>query len=284
MNDLLVLTKARITMLVLVTAAVGFVLGSPTGVEMWRLVEMLFGVAVSASGAAALNQVLERDVDARMDRTAGRPVPAGRIRSGTALAIGVGLSLLGVVWLGVRINLLTAMLSAATIVLYLAVYTPLKRRTSLNTHVGAIPGAIPPVMGWTAATGRIEPGAWVLFGVLYLWQFPHFLAIAWMYRHDYARGELPMLPVVDPQGTATGRQMALYALALLPVSLLPTVLGLAGPVYFFGALTAGLVLLAFSLRMAFSLRRENARRLLLTSVAYMPILLVLLLLDRVGGS
>lgn len=284
MNDLLVLTKVRITLLVLVTAGVGFILGSPAGVDAWRLVEVLFGIAVSSGGAAALNQVIERDVDARMDRTAGRPVPAGRIGSGRALAIGLALSALGIAWLGVRINTLTAVLSAATIGLYLAVYTPLKRRTSLNTHVGAVPGAIPPVMGWTAATGRIEPGAWALFGILYLWQFPHFLAIAWMYRHDYARGDLPMLPVVDPEGAATGRQVALYALALLPVSLLPTMLGLAGPVYFFGALAAGLVLLAFSLRMAFARDRLTARRLLMASVTYLPTLLVLLVIDRVRAG
>lgn len=283
MNDYLILTKARITGLVLVTTTVGFVLASSQSVDLSRLAVLLVGVALATGGSAALNQYLEHEIDARMRRTESRPLPAGRMALGHGLAVGVLLSAAGVVWLVAGVNPLTGLLALASSLLYLAVYTPLKTRTPLNTLVGAVPGAIPPVMGWTAVTGGIDAGAWALFGILYLWQFPHFLAIAWMYRDDYARARLPMLPVVDPDGGSTGRQVALYSLALLPVSLIPTLLGLAGPVYFFGALVAGLVFLGFGLAMTVSRERASARRLLLASVTYLPILLILLLVDRVGG-
>jgi protoheme IX farnesyltransferase len=274
MNDYLILTKARITGLVLVTTTVGFVLASSQSVDLGRLAVLLVGVALATGGSAA----------ARMRRTESRPLPAGRMGRCHGLAVGVVLSVVGVIWLVVRINPLTGLLALASSLLYLMVYTPLKTRTPLNTLVGAVPGAIPPVMGWTAVTGSIDVAAWALFGILYLWQFPHFLAIAWMYRDDYARARLPMLPVVDPDGGSTGRQVALYSLALLPVSLIPTVLGLAGSVYFFGALVAGLIFLGFGLAMTVNRGRASARRLLLASVTYLPILLVLLLVDRAGGS
>ncbi len=283
MNDYLILTKARITGLVLVTTTVGFVLASSQSVDLGRLVVLLVGVALATGGSAALNQYLEHEIDARMRRTESRPLPAGRMTLSRGLAVGVVLSVVGVIWLVVRINPLTGLLALASSLLYLTVYTPLKTRTPLNTLVGAVPGAIPPVMGWTAVTGRIDVAAWALFGILYLWQFPHFLAIAWMYRDDYARARLPMLPVVDPDGGSTGRQVVLYSLALLPVSLIPTVLGLAGSVYFFGALVAGLVFLGFGLAMTVNRGRASARRLLLASVTYLPILLVLLLVDRASG-
>jgi protoheme IX farnesyltransferase len=282
-NDYLILTKARITGLVLVTTTVGFVLASSQSVDLGRLVVLLVGVALATGGSAALNQYLEHEIDARMRRTESRPLPAGRMTLSRGLAVGVVLSVVGVIWLVVRINPLTGLLALASSLLYLTVYTPLKTRTPLNTLVGAVPGAIPPVMGWTAVTGRIDVAAWALFGILYLWQFPHFLAIAWMYRDDYARARLPMLPVVDPDGGSTGRQVVLYSLALLPVSLIPTVLGLAGSVYFFGALVAGLVFLGFGLAMTVNRGRASARRLLLASVTYLPILLVLLLVDRASG-
>ncbi|MGH7589544.1 MAG: heme o synthase [Gemmatimonadota bacterium] len=281
MNDWLVLTKARITALVLVTAAAGYVLGAPR-VELGTLVWLLVGVGLASGGAAALNQVYERDADARMTRTASRPVPAGRISPARGLAVGLLLSAGGVGWLVIGINTLTGFLALLTIVLYIAVYTPLKPRTSLNTLVGAIPGAIPPVIGWTAATGSIGLGGWALFSILFLWQLPHFLAIAWLFRDDYARGGFPMLPVVDPAGGSTGRQAALYALALIPVSLTPTLLGLTGGVYFFGALALGVAFLACGLGMAMDRGRKSARRLLLASVTYLPILLALLVLDRVA--
>jgi protoheme IX farnesyltransferase len=280
-NDWLVLTKARITALVLVTAAAGYVLGAPR-VELGILVWLLVGVGLASGGAAALNQVYERDADARMTRTASRPVPAGRISPARGLAAGLLLSAGGVGWLVIGINALTGFLALLTIVLYIAVYTPLKARTSLNTLVGAIPGAIPPVIGWTAATGSIGLGGWALFSILFLWQLPHFLAIAWLFRDDYARGGFPMLPVVDPAGGSTGRQATLYALALIPVSLTPTLLGLTGGVYFFGALALGVAFLACGLAMAMDRGRKSARRLLLASVTYLPILLALLVLDRVA--
>ena len=281
MNDWLVLTKARITAMVLVTTAAGYVLGAPT-VELGTLVWLLVGVGLASGGAAALNQVYERDADARMIRTASRPVPAGRISPARGLAAGLFLSAGGVGWLVFGINPLTGFLALLTVVLYIAVYTPLKPRTSLNTLVGAIPGAIPPVIGWTAATGSIGLGGWALFCILFLWQLPHFLAIAWLFRDDYARGGFPMLPVVDPAGGSTGRQATLYALALIPVSLTPTLLGLTGGVYFFGALALGVAFLACGLGMAMDHGRKGARRLLLASVTYLPILLALLVLDRVA--
>lgn len=281
MNDWLILTKARITGLVLVTAATGYVLGAPA-IDVGTLGSLLLGVALASAGAAALNQVYEREADARMTRTASRPVPAGRISPARGLAAGLLLSAAGVAWLAVALNALTGFLALLTIVLYIAVYTPLKPRTSLNTLVGAIPGAIPPVIGWTAATGSVDLGGWALFSILFLWQLPHFLAIAWMFRDDYARGGFPMLPVVDPGGGSTGRQAALYALALIPVSLTPTLLGLTGGLYFFGALALGLVFLACGLGMAMDRGRKGARRLLLASVTYLPLLLALLVLDRVA--
>jgi protoheme IX farnesyltransferase len=218
-----------------------------------------------------------------MTRTASRPVPAGRISPARGLAAGLLLSAGGVGWLVIGINALTGFLALLTIVLYIAVYTPLKPRTSLNTLVGAIPGAIPPVIGWTAATGSIGLGGWALFSILFLWQLPHFLAIAWLFRDDYARGGFPMLPVVDPAGGSTGRQATLYALALIPVSLTPTLLGLTGGVYFFGALALGVAFLACGLGMAMDRGQKGARRLLLASVTYLPILLALLVLDRVAS-
>ena len=281
MNEWLVLTKARITAMVLVTTAAGYVLGAPR-VELGTLVWLLVGVGLASGGAAALNQVYERDADARMIRTASRPVPAGRISPARGLAAGLLLSAGGVGWLVFGINPLTGFLALLTVVLYIAVYTPLKPRTSLNTLVGAIPGAIPPVIGWTAATGSIGVGGWALFCILFLWQLPHFLAIAWLFRDDYARGGFPMLPVVDPAGGSTGRQATLYALALIPVSLTPTLLGLTGGVYFFGALALGVAFLACGLGMAMDRGRKGARRLLLASVTYLPILLALLVLDRVA--
>jgi protoheme IX farnesyltransferase len=279
-SDWLVLAKARITALVLVTTAAGYVLGARGGADLTRLALTLLGTALASAGAAALNQVVERRADALMRRTASRPVAAGRITPGMGLTVGLALSAAGVATLASTVNVLTAALGLVTIVLYLGAYTPLKRRTELNTLVGAVPGAIPPVMGWTAATGSVDAGAWALFAILYLWQLPHFLAIAWMYREDYARAGFPMLPVVDPGGESTARQVALATLALVPVSLVPTVLGLAGAIYFFGALALGVGFAAFGLALALRRGRSAARRLLLASVTYLPALFFLLVLDR----
>lgn len=281
MSDYLILTKARITALVLVTAAAGFCLASPDRIDVGQLAALLVGTALASGGAAALNQYLEREADARMTRTASRPIPAGRIPPGRGLALGLTFAAVGVGWLALRVNLLTAGLALATIVLYIVVYTPLKHRTPLNTLVGAVPGAIPPMMGWTAVTGSVGAGAWALFGILFLWQLPHFLAIAWLFRDDYEKGGFPMLPVVDPEGGSTARQVALYTVALIPVSLAPTLLGLAGGVYFFGALALGVAFLGFGLAMALGRGQGGAKRLLLASVTYLPVLLVLLIADRV---
>lgn len=282
MRDWLELTKPRISVLVTITAAVGYCLGSAGPVDLVGLLELVFGTALAAGGAGALNQVVERDVDARMGRTKNRPLPAGRIQVNAAFVFGLALSLAGTAWLSARGNLLTGWLAGATIVLYVGAYTPLKRRSPLNTLVGAVPGALPPVMGWTAAAGTLGPGALALFGILYLWQLPHFLAIAWMFREDYAGAGLKMLPEVDGGGPWTGRLAVLYALALVPVSLAPTLLGLAGGAYFAGALILGVALVAVGLGMVRDRERRSARRLLLASVTYLPLLLVLLVLDRVA--
>jgi protoheme IX farnesyltransferase len=279
-NDYLILTKVRITALVLVTTAAGFLLASSARVDPALLVWTLLGTGLAASGAAALNQFLERDADARMRRTAGRPIPAGRMTPARGLAVGIGLSVVGVAVLLLFVNVLTGLLALATVLLYVGVYTPLKRMTPLNTIIGAIPGAIPPVMGWTAVTGEAGLPAWVLFAILFLWQLPHFLAIAWIFRDDYRLGGFPMLPVLDPDGEATGRQVALYCAALVPVSLIPTFLGLAGPIYFFGALLLGLAFLGAGLMMAVRRRGKEARRVLLASVTYLPLLLALMVADR----
>jgi len=283
-RDLVELTKPRITLMVAVTAAAGFVMASPgplAGLELALLAHLLLGTSLVAAGASGLNQVVERDVDARMQRTADRPIASGRMDPDVGLLFSVALSVAGLAWLTVAVNPLTALLGALTLAGYVFVYTPMKRLSSLATVVGAVPGAVPPMMGWAAAADRLEPGAWILFGILFLWQLPHFLAIAWMCRDDYARGGMPMLPVADPDGVRTGRQAVLYGAALVPVSLVPTLLGLTGPVYFAGALTLSLGYFAAAL--LFQRRRTGttARRLLLASVAYFPAILAVMLLDRV---
>lgn len=280
--DWVELCKPRITLLVTVTAAVGFVLGSPADVAFGRLAAALVGTALAAAGAGALNHVVERDVDARMGRTRNRPIPTGRIDPNAAVLYALALSALGLVTLWFGANPRAAILAVVTTMLYIGVYTPMKRTTTLNTLVGAVPGAIPPVIGWTAATGGLDWGAAVLFSILFLWQLPHFLSIAWMFREDYARGGLKMLPTLDPDGRATGWTAAVYGLALVPVSLAPTPLGLAGGIYFGGALLLGAAFFAFGLRFALKRERSRARRLLLASVTYLPLLLVLLVADRVA--
>ena len=278
--DLAELTKARITLMVMVTAAAGFLLASGGSLDVVRLVNALVGTGLVAAGAGVLNQVLERDVDALMRRTADRPIPAGRIDPDAALSLGVVVAVAGLAYLALTVNLLTSMLGAATLAAYVFVYTPMKRISSLATLIGAIPGAVPPMMGWTAARDAIDPGAWALFGILFLWQLPHFLAIAWMYRADYERGGFPMLPVLDPEGGRTARQMILYAAALVPVSLAPSALGLTGEVYFLGALALGLAFLGFAFAFDRARSGRAARHLLLVSVVYLPAILAVMVLDR----
>ena len=239
LRDLLELTKPRITSMVVLTTGIGLLLASAGEAPMSLVIHTLLGTGLLAAGSSALNQVLERDLDALMQRTAQRPLPAGRMHPDAALLFGVSLSITGLLELTLFVNLLTALLGTLALASYVFLYTPLKRVSSLATVIGAIPGAIPPLMGWTAVTEELALGAWVLFGILFLWQLPHFLAIAWMCREDYARAGLPMLPVVEPDGQSTARQMVLWGAALLPVSLLPTVLGLTGSTYFLGTLALG---------------------------------------------
>ena len=274
------LTKPRITFLIVLTSAAGFVLGSPGPVNYVALVSALFGIGLLSSGIATLNQYAERDLDGLMRRTANRPLPAGKLAPWEALAFGAGTTILAEAYLLVFVNPLTALLGLTVIAGYLFAYTPLKTRTSLSTLVGAFPGAVPPLIGWTAARGSISLEGWVLFAILFLWQFPHFLAIAWMYREDYSRAGILMLPVVEPNGRVTAQQIVVYTLMLLPVSLLPVALGMAGKVYLYGALVLGLLFLYSSLRAAFSMSRQSARRLLLASVLYLPLLFILMVLNQ----
>ena len=274
------LTKPRITFLIVLTSAAGFGLASRRGVDYVALLSALFGIALLSSGIATLNQYAERDLDGMMRRTAGRPLPTGKVAPWEALAFGAGLTVLAEIYLLVLVNPLSALLGLTVIAGYLFGYTPLKTRSSLSTVVGAFPGAVPPLIGWTAATGTLSIEAWVLFAILFLWQFPHFLAIAWMYREDYSRAGILMLPVVEPDGRVTAQQIVVYTLMLIPVSLLPTVLGLSGRIYFFGALLLGLLFLYSSVRAAFSMSRQQARQLLLASVLYLPLLFVLMVANK----
>jgi protoheme IX farnesyltransferase len=274
------LTKPRITFLIVLTSAAGFALASGTRIDYASLLRAMLGIALLSSGIATINQYMERDLDALMRRTANRPLPSGKLLPWEALAFGVSLIVLAQVYLAVLVNPLTALLGLTVIAGYLFGYTPLKTRTSLSTMVGAFPGAVPPLIGWAAARGTIGLEAWVLFAILFLWQFPHFLAIAWMYREDYSRAGILMLPVVEPDGRVTAQQIVVYTVLLLPVSLIPAVLGISGRVYLYGAIVLGLLFLYSSVRAAFSKSRQEARRLLLASVIYLPLLFILMVLNR----
>ena len=280
MSMLMELTKARLTLLVVLTTVVGFYVGSPSSVDVLLLTHALAGTALLAAGAAVLNQVLEQEFDARMRRTAGRPIPSGRITSTSALLVGSALSLLGLVWLLLEVNALTALLGVATWTSYVAVYTPLKRITVLNTLVGAVPGALPPLMGWSAATDSVSAPGWSLFGILFFWQLPHFMAIAWLYREEYQKAGFRMLSGSDPEGSRTAASAVRNTLALLGVSLFPFVFGLVGHWYLGGAVVLGGVFLAFAIQFARTLSPVSARRLFFASIVYLPLLLGLLVLDR----
>ena len=274
------LTKPRITFLIVLTSAAGFAMGSTASVDYALLSKAMFGIALLSSGIATLNQYMERDLDLLMRRTATRPLPSGKLMPWEALTFGVTLTVLAEIYLTFFVNPLTGLLGLTVIAGYLFAYTPLKTRTTLSTMVGAFPGAVPPLIGWAAARGDIGLEAWVLFAILFLWQFPHFLAIAWMYREDYSRAGILMLPVVEPEGRVTGQQIVVYTLMLLPVSLVPTLLGMAGKVYLYGAIVLGLLFLYSSVRAAFSKSRQEARRLLLASVIYLPLLFILMVINR----
>ena len=273
------LFKLRLTFLVLLTCLVGFYLGSVGDVQLALLVHTVLGTALLASGAAALNQYLEREWDAKMERTASRPLPAGELSPATALNLGVAVSSVGMIYLALAVNPLTSVLGALTLLLYLLVYTPLKRKTPLNTIVGAIPGALPPLMGWTGARDAISIEGWSLFAILFFWQLPHFLAIAWIYRDEYRDAGYRMLPSVDPSGKRTGGQAISHTLGLLPVSLSPVVFGKAGGLYFASALILGAFFVYFAVRFAQRLDRAAARKLFFWSIIYLPALLILMLVD-----
>jgi heme o synthase len=291
MKDYIELTKPRITWLILMSTGIGYFFGLPKAGQWWAfvlaipwtgLLNTILGTGLIASGTAALNQWFEREADRRMRRTAGRPIPAGRISPPRALAFGISLSAAGFVDLWLGVNLLAALLGLFTLLSYLFLYTPLKSRSWLSTTIGAFPGAMPPMIGFAAAHGSINPEAWVLFAILFLWQFPHFYSIAWMYREDYARAGIRMLPVVEPDGRSTARQIVLYGVALIPVSLVPALLGMSGRIYLLGALLLGLCFLYSGVRAAIQRSILSARAVLVASVFYLPLIYGLMLLDRPG--
>jgi protoheme IX farnesyltransferase len=274
------LFKARLTILVLLTTLVGFYLGFAGPVDYLLMLHTIVGTALVAAGASALNQLWERKYDAKMRRTQDRPLPSGRLQAQTVLLIGCACAALGLVYLALAVNVTTSLIGAGSLISYLFLYTPLKRVTWLNTTIGAIPGGLPPLMGWTAARGQLTLEGWSLFGVLALWQIPHFMAIAWIYRDEYARAGFRMLPVLDPEGRRTGRQALLHTLALLPVSLCPVLFRLTGPIYLCGALALGLVFVGYALRFARRLTVPRARQLFYVSILYLPLLLGLMVLDK----
>ncbi len=278
--DLISLTKPRVLVMVLVTTVVGYYVGLAGTPDYARLLHLMAGTLLAAAGALALNQYWERDVDALMDRTRARPLPDGRLQPLEALLFGGVLAVLGVIALAAFVNGPAALVTAATLVLYLFAYTPLKLRTPLCTIVGAVPGALPPVTGWVAARDEFGVGAWILFGILFLWQLPHTLAIARLYRDDYARAGVRLLPVVDAEGSSTERQIVMGCLALLAVSLLPTLIGLTGPLYFTGALVLGVAFVVLGARQALAPSSAAARRVLFASLLYLPALLALLAFDK----
>jgi len=273
------LTKPRILAMVLVTAAMGFFLGGFGIPSVSLFLYSLLGIGLSSAGAGALNHYCERNSDALMERTKNRPIPTEVIQPNHALIYGILLSLLGFLTLALKVNLLTTTVVIITSLLYIFVYTPLKKISWLNTLVGAIPGALPPIAGWTAVTNSINIEAWVLFWILFLWQHPHFYAIAWLYKDDYKRANYQMLPVVEPDGKRMFRQILWHSFLLIPVSLIPTLLGRSGSIYFVGTLILGLTFFTISLVFCLKHTETNARRLLLASVIYLPILLALVVWD-----
>lgn len=282
LGDYLELTKPRIATLILLTVVAGGFAASAGVVEGANLISLMhavFGTALVAGGSCVFNQIAEKDVDSRMRRTMRRPLPAGRISTSEAFWFGAAMSLCGAVYLTWYTNLLTAAVATVSWMVYVLLYTPLKKVSSLNTVVGAVSGALPPMIGWVAVTGRLDAGAWALFAILFFWQFPHFLAIAWLYRDDYAGAGLRMLPTTDHGRMLTGFQAMSYCLVLLPISVAPSALGITGPIYFWGTLVAGIQYLVYT--MIFQIKRTDvwARHLLWASLVYLPIVLMLLMLD-----
>jgi heme o synthase len=293
LSDYAQLTKARVTTLIIMTAWCGFFFGArKAGLPVISLspLHALLGIGMVSSGTAALNEVMEHEVDGKMRRTARRPIPSGRMSLLHAGTVGVLLTVGGSLYLLLFTNWLTGLLTFLTSLVYLLAYTPLKRISPICTFVGAFPGAMPGVLGWTAARGRLDWGTLVLFAILFLWQFPHFFAIAWMYREDYAKGSIRMLPVVEPDGRSTALRMLLYSLALLPISLTPAFLGMTGQIYFGGAVVLGLTFIFFSARMIFSdlpvansQSRVYARQVFRCSIVYLPLLFALMISNALKG-
>ena len=278
--DYVTLAKPRLNLLVVASAIVGYVMGGAPLSDVATVLFTLAGTALVAGGASAFNQVIERQADARMHRTRLRPMADGRLQPPEGLLFATLMSLAGLALLALGVNLLSALVAGATLVIYALIYTPMKPRSSFATVVGAVPGALPPVIGWAAATGGLSIGGWILFGIVFLWQLPHFLAIAWMYRDDYARAGYPMLAVIDPEGRSTARQSVAYAAALLPMSLAPTLAGMASTTYFIGAFVLTLLFLGLALRFAMTRHVSDARRLFFGSITYLPLLWILMIVGR----
>ena len=278
--DLLDLTKARLNLLVLITTFVGYWMGATGPIEWLRLLQAMLATALTAAAAAALNQVWERKIDMLMTRTAQRPLAAGRMQSGPALALGLGLGTAGTAWLWLAVNSLSALLAASTVVIYVLIYTPMKRRTAFCTLVGAVSGAIPPVVGWAAANPHLTLGAWVLFGVLFTWQMPHFLAIAWMYRDQYRGAGLVMLKSDDQTGVTTAVTSLIFTLLLTAVTMVPFNTGLAGSMYLGGALIINSVFFLAALHFVADRSRPVARRLFFASILYLPLILGLMVFTK----
>jgi len=279
LRDYWTLTKPEISFLVVVSALAGYLLGAPAGLDGWTLLITLIGVGLCAGGVGMLNHLIEHDLDAQMKRTMDRPLPAGRVSASTVRAVGAGMVCAGVGALCPLVNPLTAILAALTAILYLFVYTPLKQTTKWNTLIGTVPGALPALGGYTAATGDVGPAGWAIFAILVCWQMPHFLSLAWMYRKDYARGGYAMLPVVEPSGTSTAIQTVLFTALLLGVSLLPTWFGAMGWLYAMGALPLGLWFLWTTLAFYRERTGQQARRVLKASIVYIPVLVLFIVVD-----
>lgn len=274
------LTKPRITLLVVLTVLAGFYLASEGKTDIVLLLHTAFGTALIAGGTSAFNQLFEADIDARMRRTQSRPLPTGRLKPRQVFTFGAMISLAGIAYLFWLVNPLCALIAATTFATYVFIYTPLKQKTPLATIIGAVPGALPPVGGWAAARGELSIEAGILFAILFLWQIPHFLAIAWIYREDYARSGLKILSVVDRAGRSTSRHILTNTAALLVISLLPTLLGMSGKAYFYGAAVIGALFLLAAINVSLQRTTQNARRLLLASVLYLPVLLMLMSFDK----
>jgi len=280
--DFFELTKPRIVFMVLITALVGYYAGSAGLPNYIRLLQMLFGTALAAAGTLTLNQFLERDIDGIMDRTKRRPLPDARVQPQDALWFGILLTIAGLSYLALSVNLLSALVASAITISYLLIYTPMKRYSALCLPVGAVPGALPPVIGWVAARGDLSVDAWVLFAIMFLWQIPHTLAIAYLYREDFAKAGIQFLPVVDPDGASTNRQVLLHCGALWVVSFLPTLIGISGSTYFVAAFFLGAAFLLSGVKLVLTPTRSSARRLLFASLIYLPMLLLVMAWDLVS--